>query len=126
MRRVVEEQLHSERVQERNQIGFLLGSKTNIEAHVVKRRSHLSVTQPNRCENKVRGLKSTHASTGEVEKALAEYREALRLDPGRAVSYANLADTCMALNRVDEAEQAISEARKRWLNRESYCKFDTG
>ena len=36
MRRVVEEQLHSERVQERNQIGFLLGSKTNIEAHVVK------------------------------------------------------------------------------------------
>jgi hypothetical protein len=31
-----EEQLHSERVQVSNQIGFLLGSKTNIEAHVVK------------------------------------------------------------------------------------------
>jgi hypothetical protein len=47
-----------------------------------------------------------------------EYRAAIRLDPGRAPSYANLADTCLALNRMDEAEQAISEARKRRLNGE--------
>ena len=32
----MEQRLHSKRVQERNQIGFLLGSKTDIETHVVK------------------------------------------------------------------------------------------
>jgi DNA-binding winged helix-turn-helix (wHTH) protein/predicted Zn-dependent protease len=63
-------------------------------------------------------LGNIYASTGKQEKALVEYRAAIRLDPGRAPSYANLADTCLALNRMDEAEQAISEARKRRLNGE--------
>ena len=61
-------------------------------------------------------LGNIYASTG--KQALVEYRAAIRLDPGRAPSYASLADTCLALNRMDEAEQPISEARKRRLNGE--------
>jgi len=63
-------------------------------------------------------LGNIYAYTAQFDKALPEFREALRLDPGRATSYTNVAFACLALNRVDEAEQAIAEARKRHLRGE--------
>lgn len=63
-------------------------------------------------------LGGIYASTGQFEKAFGEYREALQLDPGRATSQANLALACLALNRVDEAEQIIAESRKLQLHGE--------
>jgi DNA-binding winged helix-turn-helix (wHTH) protein/tetratricopeptide (TPR) repeat protein len=63
-------------------------------------------------------LGGIYASTGQFDKAATEYREALRLDPGRAISHSNLAFACLALNRVDEAEQIVAESRKRQLHGE--------
>jgi tetratricopeptide (TPR) repeat protein len=45
---------------------------------------------------------------GQNDKALTEMREAVRLDPSRALSYSNLVGAYMALNRLQEA-RAIAE-----------------
>jgi len=50
------------------------------------------------------------ATLGQVEKAVALMREALALDPLRAVGYSQLAVYLLGLNRLDEAEQAIRKA----------------
>jgi serine/threonine protein kinase/Tfp pilus assembly protein PilF len=44
------------------------------------------------------------ADLGNWEKALEEFREALRLEPNRAVNYLNLGGAYTSLNRLDEAE----------------------
>ena len=55
---------------------------------------------------------------GQYEKALAGYREALRLEPNNAMNYLNLAGTHMNLNQVDEAKTVLDEARTRKLEHE--------
>jgi tetratricopeptide (TPR) repeat protein/predicted Ser/Thr protein kinase len=53
---------------------------------------------------------------GEYEKAAAESREALRLNPDNAVAYNNLGWYCLNLNRLDEARAVIEQALARKLD----------
>jgi len=51
---------------------------------------------------------------GQYDKSLAATEESQRLAPG-AIGYSNLADTYLALNRLDDAEKTIEEAQKQNL-----------
>ncbi len=55
---------------------------------------------------------------GSSEKALQEYREALRLEPSRMANYASVGDTYTNLNRLDEAEAVYKQAEDRNLEGE--------
>jgi len=58
------------------------------------------------------------SSLGNHEKALQEYREALRLEPNSATNYANLAQIYLILNRLDEAEVVYKQAEGRNIEAE--------
>ena len=58
------------------------------------------------------------AFLGNWEKALEEWREALRLEPNIAANYVNLGDAYTALNRLDEAEAVYKQAEERKLESE--------
>jgi serine/threonine protein kinase/tetratricopeptide (TPR) repeat protein len=49
---------------------------------------------------------------GDYEKALEEYREALRLEPNYLNHYLRLGDTYLFLNRLDEAEAVYRQAEE--------------
>jgi len=53
---------------------------------------------------------------GEYDKALAVAQEALRLNPGSALSYANLASVYGYLDRLDEAKATAQEAQTHNLD----------
>jgi len=55
---------------------------------------------------------------GNWEKALEEFREALRLDPNRRVNYENLGNAYAVLNRLDEAEAVYKQAEEHKLEGE--------
>jgi tetratricopeptide (TPR) repeat protein len=55
---------------------------------------------------------------GNWEKALGEWREALRLEPNTAANYGNIGFVYMALNRLGEAEAAYKQAEERKLESE--------
>ena len=55
---------------------------------------------------------------GQYEKAVAGYREAIRLDPNIASNYVSLAGTYMNLNRFDEAKGILDELSARKLDHE--------
>ena len=55
---------------------------------------------------------------GNYERLLEENREALRLEPNLETSYANLGNSYVALNRLDEAEAVYREAEQRKLGGE--------
>lgn len=55
---------------------------------------------------------------GNWERALAEFREALEMEPDNEVNYANLGSTYIALDRVDEAEGVYKQAEGRKLEGE--------
>ena len=55
---------------------------------------------------------------GNWEKALEEFREALRLEPNSATNYLNLGVAYTALNRLDEAEAVYKQAEERKLENE--------
>jgi eukaryotic-like serine/threonine-protein kinase len=51
-----------------------------------------------------------YEATGQYDKGLAEYQEAVRLAPDVATFYGNLADTYLKLNRLGEAKATIDQA----------------
>ena len=53
---------------------------------------------------------------GQYDSALAERREAVRLDPGGANLYIGLVGTYCALNRLEEARAAVAEAQQKKLD----------
>ena len=55
---------------------------------------------------------------GNYEKALNEYREALRLEPNNLNIYVGLGFTYMSLNRLDEAEAVLKQAEERKMEGE--------
>ena len=63
-----------------------------------------------------RNLGNVSNDLGNLEKALEEYREALRLDPSAIWNYGNLASAYMNLNRLDEAEAVFRQAEERKLS----------
>jgi serine/threonine protein kinase/tetratricopeptide (TPR) repeat protein len=55
---------------------------------------------------------------GNWEKALEEWREALRLEPNNQVNYLNLGSAYTALNRLDEAEAVYKQGEEGKLENE--------
>lgn len=60
-----------------------------------------------------RNLTVIYEGLGQYDNALAETREAFRLDPGSGLNYANLVSSYLALNRLDEARNAAEQALKK-------------
>jgi len=61
-------------------------------------------------------LSVIYENLGEYDKALAESREALRLDPESGASYANLVAPYLYLNRLQEAKATADEAQAKNLD----------
>ena len=61
-------------------------------------------------------LGNVYAKQGQYEKAIEPYRESLRLDPDNIAVYENLANSLLALQRLDEAQQIIQQAQARKLD----------
>jgi len=55
-------------------------------------------------------LGANYATMGKYEKALAESKEALRLAPDNVLSYGNLGEIYLYLNRLDEAKATFDQA----------------
>jgi eukaryotic-like serine/threonine-protein kinase len=53
---------------------------------------------------------------GQYDKALEEIREAVRLEPTSAISYAGLVNTYLLLDRLEEARAAAEEAQAKKLD----------
>ena len=66
-----------------------------------------------------RWLGITYRDLGNLEKELAEYREALRLAPSNGINYINLGEDYMDLNRLDEAEAVFKQTEERKLENEA-------
>ena len=60
----------------------------------------------------------SYAELGNWEKALEEYREALRLEPNSVTNYIIVGFAYTALNRLDEAEAVYKQAEERKLENE--------
>jgi eukaryotic-like serine/threonine-protein kinase len=60
-------------------------------------------------------LALAHIWLGDYEKALAEARQALRLEPGNVLAYTNLAAVLIKLERPQEAKAALDQAAGRDL-----------
>ena len=61
-------------------------------------------------------LGSVSENVGQYEEALAELREALRLDPDRSLNYANLVVAYLNLNRLEEARTTAEDAQRKNLD----------
>ncbi|MGA3210995.1 MAG: protein kinase, partial [Terriglobales bacterium] len=63
-------------------------------------------------------LAAIYLSLGNLDKAVENAREALRLEPNAALNYSALGVDFIALNRLDEAEAVFQQAEKRKLEGE--------
>jgi eukaryotic-like serine/threonine-protein kinase len=61
-------------------------------------------------------LGSVYAEMGQYEKAIAEEREAIRLNPEGAADYAGVVDHYVCLNRLNEARSVAEEAKAKNLD----------
>jgi len=61
-------------------------------------------------------LGANYAALGQWDKAITELHEALRLEPNSVVSYENLAEVYVALNRFEDAKATIAQAHERKLD----------
>jgi eukaryotic-like serine/threonine-protein kinase len=61
-------------------------------------------------------LVGIYGSLGQYDNALARGREALRLDPANGLNYANLVNTYINLDRLEEARTTAEEAQKKNLD----------
>ncbi len=64
-----------------------------------------------------------YKNLGQYDKALAEARETLRLDPAYVLGYASLLSNYFYLNRTDEARATAEEARAKKLD-SPYLRFN--
>jgi eukaryotic-like serine/threonine-protein kinase len=67
------------------------------------------ITAPN-------GLGAIYQNLGQHENVLREGRDALRLDPGSRLAYANLFDEYLCVNLLDEARAIAEEAQAKKLD----------
>ncbi|HYA22890.1 MAG TPA: hypothetical protein VEF05_01955, partial [Terriglobales bacterium] len=56
-----------------------------------------------------------YRSLGQIDRALAEAQEELRLDPGSANAYGNLASTYRGLNQFEDSKRVLDEAAAHHL-----------
>jgi serine/threonine protein kinase/Flp pilus assembly protein TadD len=64
----------------------------------------------------VGNLSSIYSNLGDFDKALAANQEALKLSPESGLSYTNLVNGYLAVNRLDEARETAQEAQTRNLD----------
>jgi len=64
----------------------------------------------------VTNLSVIYGQLGQLDKALSEAQEALRLDPASGLAYSNLAGGYLALGRVDEARAVIEQGHAKGLD----------
>jgi tetratricopeptide (TPR) repeat protein len=57
---------------------------------------------------------------GQLEQALTEFREAIRINPDESHYYGNISEILIRLNRFDESRETIKEARARNLDHPGY------
>lgn len=57
------------------------------------------------------GLGNLYTDQGKYEEAAKAYRESLRVAPGNAPRYGNLANSLLALQRFNEAQQIVQQAQ---------------
>jgi eukaryotic-like serine/threonine-protein kinase len=69
-------------------------------------------------------LGDIYQTLGQYEKALAEFRNCFRLSSADGLTYSNLVFSYMNLNRPDEAERAIKEARAKNLDSPDLLVYD--
>jgi tetratricopeptide (TPR) repeat protein/tRNA A-37 threonylcarbamoyl transferase component Bud32 len=62
-----------------------------------------------------RWLGFTYGQLGNLEKELAEARQALRLEPNNVNNYVDVGGTYMALNELEEADMVFKQAEERKL-----------
>jgi tetratricopeptide (TPR) repeat protein len=62
-----------------------------------------------------------YESLGQHDKSLAEMREVLRLDPGSGQNYANLLESYIELNRLEEGRATAQEAETKKLVSPGLC-----
>ena len=70
-----------------------------------------------------RRLGAISARLGNWEKALEEFREALRLEPNNVSNYVNLGLAYKTFNRLDEAEAVYKQAEERKLEHEGLLAY---
>jgi DNA-binding winged helix-turn-helix (wHTH) protein/tetratricopeptide (TPR) repeat protein len=63
-------------------------------------------------------LGAIYSSLGNLEKALEEARESVRLEPNSGINYTNVCLGYLDLNRLDEAEEVVRQAEERRLESE--------
>jgi eukaryotic-like serine/threonine-protein kinase len=61
-------------------------------------------------------LASIYIALGDYDKSLAAAQEALKLDPGSGLSYTNLVNSYVTVNRLDEARATVQEAQAHNLD----------
>jgi tetratricopeptide (TPR) repeat protein len=61
-------------------------------------------------------LGSAYLRLGQFDKAVAPFRQAIRLDPKFVPSYSNLAASFLALNQYDDARAILKQAAERQLD----------
>src|SRR5262249_19730736 len=61
-------------------------------------------------------LSFTYGNSGQWEKAAEAAREAIRIDPNRAIAYGNLAESFIRLNRLSEAKAVVEQAQQQKLD----------
>lgn len=101
-----------ERVSENERFGitsyYLLNVTGNLEA--ARKNMELWEQEYPRDSGPPNSLQFICDNLGEYERSLAAAQEALRLNPGNALNYFNLARSYLRLNRLDEARVTAREA----------------
>lgn len=91
--------------------GFVIGNRDKaIETMALYKRSY------SRDHRGPANLSVEYSLTGQFEKAQAEGREALRINPNRAPAYGNLAEALTRLDRFSETREICEQAIKQKLD----------
>ena len=101
-----------ERVGEREKLLISLNYYTDVTRELDKQREVAELWRRTYLRDyyAATSLGNRYRSMGQIEKAIEEYKEAIRLNPKYPVAYSNIARGFLLLNRLDEAQSACRKA----------------
>jgi len=103
-----------ERVSERER--FYIDSHAGEDSAATRKIYELWAQTYPRDSTPVANLSAIYILEGDADKALAAAREALELDPGSGINYANLVGAYVYLDRLDEAKAVAHQAEAQGLD----------